>query len=377
MKKKRLLSTALIAVLLLSAVGCGKSSEEEYSNIVEPISTEDASNAASSDSAAEASTEESAEIPEGMYLSELTGEPISNDIKDQRPIAAMVDNEKTALPHFGLNDADIVYEMMNSTANDRITRLMCVFKDWEKIEQVGSIRSTRPTNILLASEYDAVLCHDGGPFYNDQYFSKDWSCHFSGIFSRVNNGKSREFTEYIMTGDLDDAFSNSSYSTTYNEYAPEGCSESHFNFTDYGSTVDLSKTYDSTITAKEIDLPFKHNSSKLVYNEDTQTYDYYEYGSIHADGSTGDPLTFDNVIIQDCTFSQLDSNGYLIYNCIDSAQPGYYITKGLGKDIGWTKAGETDITKYYDSEGNEIKINTGKTYICLVPSDSWDSLVID
>ena len=30
--------------------------------------------------------------------------------KDQRPIAVMVDNERTALPHFGTADADVVYE---------------------------------------------------------------------------------------------------------------------------------------------------------------------------------------------------------------------------------------------------------------------------
>ncbi len=41
------------------------------------------------------------EVPDGMYLSELTGEPISIDLKDQRPIAAMIDNEKTALDHYG------------------------------------------------------------------------------------------------------------------------------------------------------------------------------------------------------------------------------------------------------------------------------------
>ena len=35
-----------------------------------------------------------------------------------RPIAVMVDNEKVALKHFGTAEADIVYEMMNSTAND-------------------------------------------------------------------------------------------------------------------------------------------------------------------------------------------------------------------------------------------------------------------
>ena len=46
------------------------------------------------------------EVPEGFYRSELTNEVISEELKDQRPIAVMVDNEKTALPHYGLTQAD-------------------------------------------------------------------------------------------------------------------------------------------------------------------------------------------------------------------------------------------------------------------------------
>lgn len=100
------------------------------------------------------------ETREGMYRSEITNEWIDESLKNQRPVAIMVDNEKTALPHYGLTEADVVYEIMNSTANGRITRLMAIVKDWGKIQQFGSVRSTRPTNIMLAAEWNAVLCHD-------------------------------------------------------------------------------------------------------------------------------------------------------------------------------------------------------------------------
>ena len=64
---------------------------------------------------------------------------------------------------------------MNSTANGRITRFMAIVKDWGKIEQFGSIRSARPTNFLLAAEWNAVVCHDGGPFYIDEYLAKKYT----------------------------------------------------------------------------------------------------------------------------------------------------------------------------------------------------------
>ena len=45
--------------------------------------------------------------------------------------------------------------------------------------------------------------------------------------------------------------------------------------------------------------------------------------------------------------------------------------------ITWIKAGETDITLFLDKEtGEQIEMNTGKTYIALVPSDTWDEVSI-
>ena len=203
MKKRSLLALIMASVVTLSVAGCGGKEDVqapvetvEFDNIVENVA-----NGNHEDTAEVASTEEQIEEEEnheGMYRSELTNEWIDESLKNQRPIAVMVDNEKTALPHYGLTEADVVYEIMNSTANGRITRLMAIVKDWGKIQQFGSIRSARPTNFMLAAEWNAVLCHDGGPFYIDQYVKKNYTNNFSGTFGRVNNGKSREYTLYIL-----------------------------------------------------------------------------------------------------------------------------------------------------------------------------------
>ncbi|MBE5829133.1 MAG: DUF3048 domain-containing protein [Butyrivibrio sp.] len=368
------------AMLTMTVTACGKGSEEpapeESSDTIFEEATQEVSQEPEPDS-----TEESDEpyvLPEGMYFSELTGEPISEEIKDQRPIAAMVDNESIALPHYGTSEADVVYELMNSTKNDRITRLMCVVKDWGSIEQLGSIRSTRPTNIMLAAEWNAVLCHDGGPYYNDQYFSQPWSAHFSGTFSRINNGKASEFTEYIVNGDLDNNFDSyagrAGYETTYNEYANEG---SHFNFVPYGEEIELDEKYSRSYQAFKVSLPFTHNGSQLIYNPETKMYEYYEYGDRHEDAEDDEPLAFKNVLLQCCSFAQLDENGYLIYNCIGSGQNAWYLTNGIAKDVTWVKTSETDVTRFYDETGEELQINTGKTYIGLIPDDTWDKVIFE
>ena len=307
--------------------------------------------------------------------SELTNEPIDASLQDIRPMAVIVDNEQIALPHYGTSEGDVVYELMNSTANDRITRLMILIKDWSKITQMGSIRSVRTSNIPLAAEWNAILCHDGGPFYVDEYFARPYAGqHFSGGFSRVDNGKAYEFTEYILAGDLDAKFAQYGFPKTFNEYAPED--KTHFNFAPDGQEVALDAQYSDSILALSVTLPFYHNGSALYYNPQHKVYDYYEYGSLHQDAEDQEALSFKNVILQDCSFDVLDENGYMNYHVVAEGMPGYYLTNGRAIPITWSKTSETDITRYYDMSGNEIMINTGKTYIALVPDDTWGGVAI-
>ena len=352
--------TALAMTVSITACG-SKNTDETAADSTEVAMTEAGTE--------ETETESEEVLPEGMYRSELTNELIDESLKNQRPIAVMVDNESIALPHYGLSQADVVYEMMNSTLNGRITRFMVLVKDWENIKQLGSIRSVRPTNILIASEWNAVICHDGGPFYIDEYMADPSVDNFSGTFSRVDNGKSREYTEYILPGDLDKNFENSGVSKEYTSYY-EG---PHYQFASESNPVDLSSASDANL----VDLPFPHNGSYLEYNADDQLYYYSEYGKAHVDpGNDNKQLCFKNLLIQSCGYTQYDEHGYLIFDCV-SQGGGYYVTNGKAIPVTWKKEKMTSPTRYYDAAGNEIKINTGKTYVGFVPVDDWLDLVIE
>ncbi len=385
MKKHILLLISLVLAFSLCLVACGdkdeavatETAEETINDGWEPIPEE----TPVVEEEPEEPEEEEEVVPEGMYRSELTNEIISEEIKDQRPIAAMVDNELTALPHYGINQADIVYELMNSTANDRITRLMVVVKDWNNVAQLGSIRSARPTNFMLAAEWNAILCHDGGPFYIDDWIARDYTNNLSGGFARVSNGKNTEFTEYIMPTEytntkkgktypgLGDRIDAAKYSRTYNEYYPG----THWLFAK--GEVDLTSN-EASSDALKVTMPFYHNSSELHYNEDTCSYDYYEYGEPHIDAADNNITSFKNVIIQCCYHAQLDENGYLIYNVIGN-DVGFYLCNGKCIPITWVKESETAVTVFSDAKtGEQIELNTGNTYIAIVPQDTWGEVVI-
>lgn len=327
---------------------------------------------------------ESTEVPAGYYRSELTNEFEPLSFQNQRPVALMIDNEKTALPHFGVNQADIVYEMINSTANGRITRLMCIYKNWQNITQAGSIRSARPTNFMISPEYNAIVCHDGGPYYINEYTKKKYIDNLSGGFARYSNGKPTEYTEYVTLEGYTNPKTKKSflglwmrinakkYTFEYNDYSLYK-STPHFKFSDTEYTLDAIPGVKSGIG---VVLPFPHNSSQLVYNATTRTYDYYEYGKAHVDSIDDKITTFKNVVIMCADMEQLDKNGYMQYDVFVQNNPGYYLTDGKAIPITWSKASDKERTIYTMADGTEVTFNTGKTYIAIVPTDAWKKLEI-
>lgn len=380
--RKKLLGILAAVSMVMSFAACG-GNETPAETTAAPVET--SAETGVELVAVETQVEETVEeTREGMYRSELTNEWIDEALKDQRPIAAMVDNETTAYPHYGINNCDIVYEMMNSTQNGRITRLMCIQKDWGSIKQLGSIRSVRTTNFMVAAEYNAVILHDGGPFYIDEYIAKPYSAHISGGFARIPNGKAQEFTEYVTADGytnskgksfqgLNTRIDNAGISRTYNEYY----NGPHFQFANQDYKLS-EKVVDFVVSAKNIALPFPHNSSALSYNESTGLYEYSCYGKQHVDALDGEVTSFKNVILQSTTFVELDPHGYLTYNVVGSGDYGWYMTNGEAIDIRWEKDSESSITHYYNVHTNEeIVLNTGKTYVALVPADAWNDLKLN
>jgi len=374
--KKRSLFIGVMLMCSIAMTACGDDDKQAVATNTETTNTQVNTDATTEGVAVSTEIAEE-EIPVGKVVSDLTGEFIDESIANQRPIAVMVDNEIKALPHYGLTKADIIYEMVNSTANDRVTRLMVMVKDWKAIEQLGNVRSARATNCMLAMEWNAILCHDGGPFYINDYTSLPSLDNLSGGFSRIPNGKAYEFTEYISEGEVEKRLDANNIETEYNNHY-EG---THFTFANGVELV-------GGEVANKVELPFPHNSSELEYSEEDKVYYYSEYGKPHLDpGNDNAQLCFKNVIIQEAdmlTHSvteasgkvNYDQNGYMFYQLENSSGKGYYLVNGKMTEITWEKSNLTSPTRYFDANGNELVLNVGKTYIAIIPADAWKEVVI-
>ena len=100
MKKKSVLLLLALSVTLVLG-GCGKDEEEKKepdSAFADPVIQVVTEEKVEPEMVVEEEVKVEEETREGMYRSELTNEWIDESIKDQRPIAAMVDNEKQPFP---------------------------------------------------------------------------------------------------------------------------------------------------------------------------------------------------------------------------------------------------------------------------------------
>lgn len=394
---KKFLAGLISCVLVFSLCACGDSQSAENSTSATPstetsIVIKEDPVVVSVETSTEEETKEEEIDTTGKYRSELTNEWIDEELKDVRPCAFMIDNESIPLPHYGTSNADIVYELMNSTANGRITRLMCIIKDYENIDVIGSIRSVRPTNIILAPEYNAIIVHDGGPFYINQWFEySNAREHISGGLARIDRGNASFYEEYATNTTYSGVgeYSGKSYKSLPERIEAAGYSRTynsnymgpHFKFNDTKATLDGEA---DVIDASTIELPYPHNKSKLVRNEETGLYDYYEYGDLYIDALYGDEnrtLSFENLIITCADFVQYDEHGYMCYYAMNdphNKQIGYYVTEGKAVPITWSKKDMYSLTEYKNkATGEDIVLNTGKTYITIVPQDVWNQLVIE
>ncbi len=52
--------------------------------------------------------------------------------------------------------------------------------------------------------------------------------------------------------------------------------------------------------------------------------------------------------------------------CRRNVWDGWFFTNGKGIHVTWEKTSDYGATRYYDDDGNEIKLNTGKTMVCIL-----------
>jgi len=376
MKRLKMLLIAGLAVAMC-LTGCGDKAEETASSEIEEIAIEEEAIPVEEVAEEPEVTEEvDEELPpgEGYVRSSLTNLWVKEEVANARPIAVMMPTDSEAQPQFNIGNAGVLYECMEEGS---ISRQMAIIEGWQDMEKIGNIRSCRKYYIYMGMEWDAIIVHFGGVFYMEDLITRadvdnisgaaeygtGGGAPGSGSFFR-NESKSAPHNAYNSGPNLTKAIESLGYEK---EHRSKYWEPNHFTFTT-ASAPNTLEDYTDAKSAKKIDLSdvFPVTKSYLEYNEEEGVYYKWLHNKEQIDAATDEQLSFSNVIIQFTESADLDPKGYKAFAMVDTrGLDGYYCTQGKVIPITWKKTDDYAPTKYYDKAGNEIVLNTGKTYIAV------------
>ena len=348
---KKLFSLLLVFVMMFSFAACGKK-EEKKQRVTQ-------------------TTQTTTKAPEKFY-NPLTGESgFSKSKLDSKPVAVMINNISVAQRvQCGLKDADIVYETL---AEGGITRMMAVFADVSKVDRIGSVRSARISYAQLAAGHDAYYVHHGadnkycGSSYRSSIglTSMDLGGNAASAGQRISNGLSSEHTSYTFGNKITDYISRN-----YGKDTVNSANKGNFKFADEKSPQKFDKE------AKNVAIKFSAaQTTYMRYNSDDQMYIRGNSSQNLVDYVTGDKVRFKNVFVLYTNIYNL-SDGYHVQTDLSSGT-GYYFSQGSYKEIKWSKGSATSPLKLYNTDGSELKINAGNSYIGFADTDYKSSLNIE
>lgn len=311
---------------------------------------------------------------EGMVRSPLTNEWVEKEVAETRPIAVMTPNQTEAIPHYNLSKASILYE---APVEGRYSRLMAIYDDWEDLEKIGNVRSLRSYYAYWAFEWDAFIVHFGGPFFINELIDQPNTQNINGLMGSDDaaffRSKDREMPHnaYVSGEGIKKVIDKKGYDLSYRGLADQ----EHFKFVSKAEPNTLEQYGDKAKTATYIDMSGCYPLTRCYFEYNEEDGLYYRSQHLakgtdgpHIDAVSGEQLSFKNILVQNIIYEDL-GKGYLALQCHDSTEDGYYFTNGKGIHVTWEKTSDYGATTFYDDNGNEIALNTGKTMICVVEKD--------
>ena len=363
--------TVILALALLLMSGC--TAAPDATEAPTAPSTE----AAVTEAPTEAPTEEPTEAPTEQPteptdptdptdpINPLTGEPLDAPL-ESRIFAVSINNVEAAIPHYGVSQADLYFEMF---VNDYCTRGLALYADVTEVEAIGSVRSLRYNFTDICQGYDAIVVHAGG---SDQVLS---DLYRSGV---PNISVESEAADYYFR---DQDRRNAGYAWEHTlfvkgpemaEYAEsKGIRVTHTPATGYGLYFTEDGTPADGEDASTITIEFIHDGIKkttvMQYVADAGQYQYHQFGKAMVDGRTGEAELFENVIVLLCDVQ--NDSVYHVADLVGSGQ-GYFACNGKIIPILWSRGGDDDTFHFTLTDGTPLEMGIGSSYIAIAPTTS-------
>lgn len=376
--KKKILAAVIVAMAMLTGCGGEEASAAktlEAEPLVNQQQEEEQTDEAAADPNGPAVITERESV-DGMMQSYLTGEWKDEAVVKRRNMAVMIPNNKAALPQYGLSRASIIYE---APVEGRITRLMAMFEDYDDLDHIGPVRSSRDYYVYEAMAYDSIYCNWGlavpfvGPIINTDRVD-NVSQAVEGIdtpaseaFDRISrSGYALEFTGYMFIDGYEKAVERLGYATEYTDrfvqaftFAADG------HRAEYAEYPDATRLYPGGTSTNS--GGYGNANPCFTYNAEDGLYYRSQYGSAQIDDMNGEQLAVSNVVFKIChgEVREPSDKDYLAFQ-VHGSGDAYVFTNGKVIKATWERKSDYEPNIYYDEKGEEIVFNQGKTWVCNI-----------
>lgn len=284
----------------------------------------------------------------------LTGSGSETEVNG-RAVAVMINNHPKARPQSGLNQADVVYEML---AEGDVTRFLAIFQS-ERPEMIGPVRSSRDYYIELAKGYDSLyIAHGYSPeakeLLDQGYVDNLNGMQYDGTLFKRESFRQAPHNSYI-------SFDN----------VLKGAKEKNYAMEDEPKSLEfLTKEEVKAIQGEKADsamISYLDNELfNVIYEYDAglEKYKRYSNGELTADYKSGEPVLLDNIFIAEADHQVVDSAGRRDIN-LTSGGNGYLLQKGKVTEVQWENIDGRILPVL---NGQQAGLVPGKTWINIVPS---------
>ena len=294
----------------------------------------------------------------------LTGETAADvAVLERRPIAVKVSNAPAIVrPQSGLNRADLVFEHY---AEGGLTRFTAVFYG-QDVALVGSVRSGRLIDLEIPKMYDAAFGFSGAAglvrlmFRDSPFFDRIISPDFGhgGFFRMPDPNKALEHTMFTNLNNLraileERGLSRRPQFSNHMAFRVEPVAEGE--------------------AAGRVEVRYEGANATWVYGGDGRYWRWTD-GEAHLDATTGQQLSFRNIIVVEAHHEETDilednvgGGHYSIQIQIWGEGPVVIFRDGRRFDGVWRREDPSHMLTFYDNEGGVLPLAPGNSFFQVVP----------
>jgi len=306
----------------------------------------------------------------------LSGLPAANGAAtNRRPLLIKIDNAPAARPHYGIGQADMVFEII---VEGGVTRLAAVFQSQDPAT-IGSVRSARLVDRSLTPMVRGALVYSGTSAYAWDLISKD-----------ADQGKYIELSADHAAGYYRVNFR----AAPYNLFTSAASQRQNLTKLKAETANDIpkwaflvSQDHPATLAgmaggapATEISIPYRADTSAVSYQYDaaTKTYARFQNAAGRAardvDAVTNKPVAATDVVI-------IQTEIWEVQDIVDAAGafsndmrmtgtgPATVFRDGLRQDGTWSRKDDLSPFVFRNAAGEQILLSPGQPWIHVVPMD--------